>query len=175
MITNVKTAFFVAFILAASFAVSCTAGLHLNTRGAQESEIKGTYRVILYGCNFTNDLETIAFLDKEGDEYTFEPYAPDFQYRVIEGVPAKEALEAAEKFVRCNSSFRRTLLSSITAPNGAILGYEVRPLYFPLTYGLEDVLDNTYAIRGDKVVITIRLLPAIQMMLQGGGGEGKDR
>jgi hypothetical protein len=47
---------------------SCAVGPTLRTTGALESEITGTYTLILFGGNYTDDLHTIAFLDKEGDQ-----------------------------------------------------------------------------------------------------------
>ncbi|MGE5299335.1 MAG: hypothetical protein ACM3MB_00035 [Acidobacteriota bacterium] len=174
---NEKTAYLAAFVFlpVVSFCVSCAPGIRLNTQGAQDSQVAGTYTVIFFGCNFFNDLETIAFLDKEGDRYTFEPYAPDFKYRVKKGVGATEALAEAKNFLSCNGSFKRAQLSSIIAPNGDVLGYEVRPLYYSFAYGGEDILYTDYRIKDDKVVIKIWLNPSIENMLQGGGGEGKEK
>jgi hypothetical protein len=172
-----KTEYLAAFVilLTVSFCVSCTPGIRLNTHGAQDSEVAKTYTVILYGCNFFNDLETIAFLDREDDQYTFEPYAPDFKYRVKKGVAATEALTGAENFASCNGSFKRAQLKSIIAPNGDILGYEVRPLYYSFAYGAEDILYTDYRVKGDTVVIKIWLNPSIENMLQGGNGEDREK
>ena len=177
MIKNKKTTYLAAFVflLTVFFCVSCAPGIRLNTQGAQDSEVTGTYTVIFYGCNYFNDLETIAFLDKEGDRYTFEPYAPDFKYRVKKRVAAKEALAEAENFLSCNGSFKRAQLSSIIAPDGDILGYEVRPLYYSFAYGGEDILYTDYRLKGDKVIIKMWLNPSIENMLQGGNGEGKEK
>ncbi len=155
--------------------VSCMPGIRLDTQGAPDSEVTGTYTVILYGCNFLDDLETIAFLDREGDQYTFEPFAPDFKFRIKKGVPAKEALAEAKNFLNCNTSFSHAQLSRIITPDGAILGYEVRPLYKPFRYGLVDVLYTDYRIKGDRVVLKIKLDPSIENMLQGSGGSDRDR
>ncbi len=138
-------------------AVSCTPAIRLNTQGARAAEAAGNYTVIYYGCNYINDLETIAFLEKEGSGYTFEPYAPDFEYRVKKGLPAKEAMETAINFVKCNSSFSRMQVSEILGPDGSTIGYEVRPLYEPLTYGAGDVLFVSYGLKDGKVVINVRL------------------
>jgi hypothetical protein len=162
-------------LIFALFFVSCTSGIRLNTKGAQESEIAGTYDVILYGCNFNNDLETIAFLQKEGAQYIFEPFAPDFKYRTKKGIPAEEALQEAKEFANCGTSFMRSQLSSIIAPDGDILGYEVRPLYEPLTYGVEDVLAVDYNLKGDKVSIMVRLIPSVEKILEGGGEREKKK
>jgi hypothetical protein len=121
------------------FLVTCTVGVRLNYQGAQPSEVTGTYTVILYGCNYFNDPETIAFLAKAGSgaPYIFEPYAPDFKYRVEKGVDAKKALADAMKFVNCNTAFRKAQLSRILAHDGDTIGYEVRPLYQSFVYGVD--------------------------------------
>ena len=146
--------------------VSCAPGVRLNTQGGKDSEIKGNYTVIYYGCNFLNDLETVAFLVKEGEAYNFEPYAPDFKYRVKKGLSADEAIETATKFVNCNTSFSRVQVSSIFAPNGETIGHEVRPLYLPFTYDVDDVLDVEYRLKDGKVVINVRLIPSVEKMRQ---------
>ncbi len=169
MMKNTKSTCVVAFLLSVSFCVSCTPGIRLNTQG-YNSAVTGTYNVIFYGCNYFNDLQTIAFLDRADDRVTFEPFAPAFDYRVKKGVAANEALAEANHFVNCNTSFRNAQLSSIIAPNGDILGYEVRPLYHPFTYGVADVLYTDYRLKGDRVIITIRLVPWVEKMLQHGGG-----
>jgi len=150
------------------FCVSCTPGVRLNTQGAQDFEVTGTYTVIFYGCNFYEDFETIAFLDKEGDQYIFEPYAPNFKYRIRKGVEAKEALSEATNFLHCNTAFQSSQLSKIIAPSGVIVGYEVMPLYYPFVYGSGDVLLRDYRIKDHKVVIWIKLAPWVENMLSGG-------
>jgi len=175
MTKDMKTTCLAAFLLVLSFCVSCAPGIRLRSEGAGDSEVTGNYRVILNGCNFLNDLETIAFLDKEGDQYTFEPYTPDFNYRVKKEVAAADALAVATKFVDCNTSFRYVSMSRIVTPNGDIVGYEVRPLYLPFTYGVDDVLYTAYILRGDKVVITIRLVSSVKRMLENGDGTGKQK
>ncbi len=167
---NEKPFFYLkAFLLMALLCVSCAPGVRLNYQGAQASEVTGSYTVIFYGCNFFNDLEAIAFLDREGDHYTFEPYAPDFKYSVKKGVDAKEALQVATKFVGCNAAFRRAQVSKILAPNGETLGYEVRPLYRSFVYGVDDVLYTDYRLKDNRVVIYVRLVPSIETMLEDGG------
>jgi hypothetical protein len=166
---SVRLGCFIVFYMAASFCVSCKPGIRLNTTGVQESGIRGNFRVILFGCNYLNDLETVVFLYKEGDPYTLEPYAPDFKYRIDKQVVVKDAFEKAKQFLNCNASFTHYRMSRITAPDGDTIGYEIRPLYEPLTYGAEDVLYTDYRLNGDKVVITIRLRPSIERMLEDGG------
>jgi hypothetical protein len=107
-------------------------------------------------------METLAILDKEGDKYEFIVYAPDYDYRIEKKVPAKEALKEAEKFVRFHRSFRRSLLSRILDQSGATIGYEVKPLYFPLDVGYSDLIDTYYRIEGKTVIVKIRLSSAAE-------------
>jgi hypothetical protein len=148
--------------------VSCTPGIRLNTQGAQDFDVRGTYTIIFYGCNFYEDFETIAFLDKEDDQYIFEPYAPDFRFRIKKGVGGEDALAEAVTFLHCNTAFQSSQLSKIIAPSGEIVGYEVRPLYYPYVYGSGDVLLRDYRIKDHKVVIWIKLAPWVENMLSGG-------
>jgi len=157
----------------AALLTSCAPGASLRTESAAVSQISGAYRLILYGCNHTKDLETIAILDTEGDRYTIEPYAPDFNYRVKKGVPAKEALEEADKFIDCNPGYKEAQLTRIVDPQGITLGYEVKPLYLAFLYGVPDVLETHYFLKGDKVIVTIRLRPSARETE--GGSEEMER
>jgi hypothetical protein len=160
--------FAITFLMAAG---SCALGPRLHTQKADLDEVTGRYTLILYGCNYFDDLETVAILGKEGGRFVFEPYAPEFNYRIIKDLPAKEALEKAEQFVDCNSSFKSSLLAGILDPGGRILGYELRPLYFTFTYGTDDVLNTFYWIRDGKINVSIRLTPSLQRHLDNGGRE----
>ena len=165
-----RIAYVTVFGIVVCFCVSCTSGIRLNTQGAQDSEVTGTYTIIFYGCNFYEDFETIAFLDKEGDHYIFEPYAPDFKFKIKKGVGAEEALAEATNFTHCNTAFQSSQLSKIIAPSGEIVGYEVRPLYYTYVYGSGDVLLRDYQLKDHKVVIWIKLAPWVENMLSGGNG-----
>jgi len=155
-------------------ASSCVLGNRLEMKTAAESDLTGNLDLILYGCTHNDDLETIAILAKENGPYGFEPFAPDYKYRVIKGVPAKDALEEAQKFVYCHNSFHRSQLSRLIDANGDTLGFEVRPLYLPFVFGMDDALHTDYRIKDGKVVVKIRLLPSIERMLSDGGGRDKD-
>jgi len=161
---------FLAFLL--SGCAFWLAGSGLEPRPVKKSDIEGTFTAILYGANHMNDLETIAILDKEGDGYEFEPYAPEFVYRIKKHIPAKEALSEAEKFVSWHYSFRSVQLGRIPGPEGRTIGYEVRPLYYPLDFGLMDVLDVNYFLRGDKVIVIIELKDIVERRLSGEDSKG---
>ena len=175
--TQTAKTFYVLLMFGLLFgSVSCNKEIRLNTLWVQDAEVMGNYTVIYYGCNFINDLETIAILEKEGNKYPFEVYAPDFKYRVKKGLSSEEAIETAKKSVNCNALFNRTQVSRILAPSGETIGYEVRPLYLPYRYGVDDVLDVEYMLKDNKVVITISLRASTEMLFQDkkGGLSDKD-
>lgn len=134
----------------------------LKTEEMQDKKISGIFTLLLYGNRFGGDIETITIFDKEGDQYTFDIFAPDFDYRVIKGLSADEAMEVAEGFVSMNINFKRSQMSKIFDPNGNVIGYELRPLYFTVAYGSDDVLDVDYRIKGDKVIVKIQISPFLQ-------------
>ena len=134
--------------------------------------IQGTFTLILYGANHSNDLETIAILDREGDGYDFEPFAPEFVYRIKKNLPANEALSEAEKFVGWHHSFRSSRLSKITDEKGSLLGYEVRPLYYPLGFGFSDILEVDYFKSGNKIIARIKLMESVEKIISGGDSRG---
>ncbi len=165
----------ISFVMAVALAASsCALGNRLEMKTAVDSDLTGNFDLILYGCTYHNDLETLAILAKEGGPYVFEPYAPDFNYRVIKGVPAKDALGQAQKFVNCHNAFHRAQLSRLVDAKGDTLGFEVRPLYLPFVYGIDDALSTDYRIKDGKVVVKIRLMPSVERMLSDGGDRDKD-
>lgn len=134
----------------------------LETVPAGVSNITDTFTLILYGGQNSNDIETVAILDKEGDRYSFEPFAPRFKYIVKRGVPANEALEEAGKYISWHNSYHRSQLRGIIDEKGSILGYELRPIYLPLAFGIDDIMDIDYRMRGNRIVVIVRLKPVIQ-------------
>ena len=149
----------------AAASVGCAAtGKRIQTEPLKAGDTSGVFNLILYGGNYGNDLETAAFLDREGDSYNFDIYAPEFNYRTIKGLTFEEGLRKAEEFVSLNTSFHQFKLSSIIYDKSLVIGYEVRPLYLPFTYGTDDVIDIWYAAKGNKVVVTIRLKPFVKKL-----------
>lgn len=137
-------------------------GKLLRTVPAEIADIADKFTLILYGGEHSNDMEAVAILDSEGDRYTFEPFAPKFKYVVKRGLSAKEALEEAGKFISWHNSFHHSQMRGIIDEHGNILGYEVRPLYLPLTFGIDDIMDIDYRMRADKIAVIARLKPLIQ-------------
>jgi hypothetical protein len=156
-------AIFVISLIYAAPALCADSGI--KTGAAKPEEAQGSYTLILYGSRHSSDIETVAILDKEGDEYTFEPYAPEFDYRIKKGVPAKEALEHAQGFINWHSAFHYSQLSKIIDPKKNVIGYELRPLYRPLEFGVSDVLDIRYRLKNNKVIVYIKLIPSVERRL----------
>ncbi|KAF0143311.1 MAG: hypothetical protein FD156_2730 [Nitrospirae bacterium] len=137
----------------------------LKTRPAKAADITGVFTLILYGGRHSSDIETIAVFDLEGDRYTFEPYAPEFDYRIKKGLSVKDALHDAETFISRHRSFRSAQLRRIMDRKGKTIGYELRPLYLPLDFGVSDALDVTYWLREGKVKVVIKLLHSVEKQL----------
>ncbi len=152
-----KTLTALAAILLSTAIFSCAPGRYLKTERAETMEIDGTYTLLLHGNRFGDDMETAAIFDKEGDPYTFEVFAPEYDYRVKKGIQAKEALNEAERFVGSHRSFRRSILSRIFDKEGNIIGYELRPLYFQSEIGEPDALYIDYTVKDNMVTVRIRL------------------
>ena len=138
---------------------------HLRTEEVKEDDVKGVFTLILYGARDINDIETLAILDLEGDQYTLEPYAPDFDYKVKKGLSEQEALDEAHKFISYHNSFYRSQVSKIINSKGNTIGYEVMPLYLPFVFGRSNVLEVDYSLKDDKVKVTIRITPSIERAL----------
>jgi hypothetical protein len=162
---NIITIFL--FIIILLFTVNGTFALqkHLMTEEAKENDVQGVFTLILYGGRYIDDIETIAILDYEGDEYTLKPYAPQFDFKIKKGVPEKEALKEAYTFVSFHNSFYRSQLSRIMDDKGKTIGYELRPLYMPFTFGVSDVLEVDYWLKDGTVKVTIRIQPSVERAL----------
>jgi len=149
------------FLLLLACVSSADAARYLKTVEAKDQEVTGTFTLILYGGRHINDLETLVILDKEGDRYEFEPYAPEYDYKVKKGVTAGDALSEAKKFVSFHNAFWRSQLSKILDEKGNIIGFELRPLYHPFVYGRDDLLEVYYRVKDGKVIAFIRLIPEV--------------
>ncbi len=148
--------------------LSCTPGIRLRTQEVRDTEAAGTYTTIFYGCTYFDDLESVAFLDRDGDRYTMAPYAPDFRYWVVKGMAAKEAFAKAEEFLHCSADFQGSQLREIITPGGERVGYEIRPSYYSFVYGAGDLISVDYWLKGDTIVVQISLTPWAENLLFGG-------
>ncbi|MEW6110272.1 MAG: hypothetical protein AB1632_14065 [Nitrospirota bacterium] len=144
--------------------ISCAGSKYLIPKTVDDTGgTSGLFTVILYNSGRYDGLETIAILDMEGDSYKFIPYAPEFDYRMIRGMGAADAVEISAGFVSSHPSFHKQQIREIQDRSGRTTGYEIRPLYLPFVYGKGDVLEVGYRIEeGGVVKVTIRLDPSIE-------------
>jgi hypothetical protein len=106
----------IAVSLAVMFVISsgCAGGKALRSESVGDSgHITGPFTLILYHEAVYDGLKTLAFLVPEGNGYTLEPYVPSFDYTVIRGVGAQDALQRARAFVSNNPSYQRNEVSRI--------------------------------------------------------------
>jgi hypothetical protein len=140
----------------------------LQLKETEVTDIEGVFTLILYNEAVLGDRDimTIAFIDMEGDQYTFEPNAPDYDYTVQKGLSFSEALEGARHHISDSSSYLRSRLSRIVDREGKTFGYELRPHYQVIAYGYVDVFRMDYRIKNSKVVVTVRLKSGVMKRLR---------
>ncbi len=125
----------------------------------------GIFTLILYSGSWPQQIANVAFLDREDDRITFTPYTPGFNFKILKGIPATEAIARAEAFVSTHSSFHRSLLACIRDEYDRVVGFEMRALHYPTTYGTSDVLYIDYSLSDNKIIIHIRINPEVKRML----------
>ena len=145
--------------------LSCaTVGRGLITYPARDSDLgTGPFTVILYSVSEHNFLQTAAFLDLEGDAYELQPFGASFNYSRIKGLSGAEAVRRAREFIASRVVCNKIGLRAIKGPEGTPVGYELRPLLLPITYGESDVLDISYFPRQDgKIIVYVQLKDRIE-------------
>ncbi|MGB9715086.1 MAG: hypothetical protein ACPL1G_01535 [Thermodesulfovibrionales bacterium] len=160
-----KKSVLVLFIIFSFISISYTVAGNLKTEESKKEEVKGVFRLILYGGRDINDIERLAILDIEGDRYIFEPFAPDFDYKTKDSLSGKEAFEESYKFISSHNAFHHAQLSKILDFSGNIIGFELRPLYVPFVFGVSDVVEVYYSLKGEKVKAYIKIIPSVERAL----------
>ncbi|MDX9715508.1 MAG: hypothetical protein RBT37_08800 [Dissulfurispiraceae bacterium] len=122
-----------------------------------QHELTGKYTLILYYGDHPDGTGRVAFLDRDDDQYMFEPYAPDSFYEKVEDLDGADALRRAEEFVSDHPYAAGSIISAIVNDNGVRAGFEVKPLYEPVRYGTPDILDIHYTLDGFIIRIDVRL------------------
>jgi hypothetical protein len=137
--------------------ISCSGiGPMASTRLMDDAALPaGPYTLVLYGGQYREDLETVALLDQEGDDYHIKPFGAQFLYQTEAGVQRDEAVTKADYFLRSRlNSYSKHEIRQIFSPDGSTIGYEIRPLMHPFVYGLSDLLDVSYTI-GENRDVTV--------------------
>jgi hypothetical protein len=154
-------------LLAGSCAIT---GRTLITRLARDQDVGGgPFTAILYSTAEYKFLQTAVFLDLEGDAYDLQPFGAPFNYTLVKGLSGADADRKAREFIASHVLYNKIELRAIIGPGGTPVGYELRPLQLPITYGQSDVLDITYVPRQDgRITIYIRLQDRIERQFEGG-------
>jgi len=148
---------FSALLLVTILLQSCMTGTQLITTPVDQKLISGTYTLLLYGCHYPDQIENVAILVDDNSKYPLEIYDIDTSYKVKKGVPAQQAITEADSFVRCSMhAVWQTQITRIPDDSGGTIGYEVRPLYKPIEFGMPDVLLISYSLKDGKVRAYIR-------------------
>ncbi len=163
-------------ILALSFlAPACFAGKDLPTVPAVPADVEGTYTLLLYGCHYPDDIKDLAILVPGNAKYSVDIYDLSTSYKTRKDLSGAEALKEAESFVRCSTRrVTRTEIHRVRDEAGETVAFEVRPLYFPLEFGQEDVFQVSYSLADGRVTVYIRLDRAVQQTLESSGSNNMD-
>jgi hypothetical protein len=154
------------FPLLAMILFACVPGYRLMPSAAKPAEMKGTFTLLLYGCNYPSDVKNVAFFVSENSKYPLDIFDIDSSYKVKKGLSAQQAMDAANSFVRCSSyKVWQTQLQLIPDDSGGIVGYELRPLYLPYQLGAVDAMIINYFLKNGKVVTYIKLDPDVERNL----------
>ncbi len=145
----------------------------LRTVPVEKGEITGEFDLILFGSLAQGIVNNLVILDRRDDGVIIEPYAPEFDYKIIRGLSTGEQIKHAEQFLSFHSAFYRFERSAILGPDGQVLGYEIRPLYQPLTFGVSDVLDVAYRKKGNTVHAYITVKESVERQLMDGDGDSE--
>jgi hypothetical protein len=137
----------------------------MKTESAKGVDLSCLFSLILFSGPWPDAIGNVAFLDREDDRITLEPYAPVFTFTVLRGLSANEALTRAEDFVSRHSSFGGSKIERIIDDYERVVGYEVRPLFLQTTFGSKDILDISYRQRDNHIDIYVRLDSNIEQKL----------
>ncbi len=151
---------------------ACTSGRYLKTEEIALLAPDGQANLLLYGCRYPDDIENIAILDWEDDPFTIEIHAPDFSYEVLHGLRSDEAFQQAEHFIECSFFYERRQINRIVGPGGQTVGFEVRPLYSAIRFGIRNVLIVNYVLKGNRIIAYIKLDPSVESFVN---DQGSDR
>ena len=128
---NIGRQWLIGFVFFVSIFMSCsTKGTLLKTRMETDTEIsKGTYFVTLYGRRNARDVETVAVLDMENDDFQLiAPHSMNYQ-TIYKNAGAEEAYKLAADFLGSLVIINRIERRTIFGPEGQVIGYELRPLF----------------------------------------------
>lgn len=112
------------------FLVSCVSSQVLPTQSTSINlDEQGTFDLILYGMDTSNDVKSVAVLDRVGDGYKIEASNRMHVKNIVKDQTIAQASKAASDFLRNSIILRSINTSTIYGPNGEMVGYEFRPVF----------------------------------------------
>ncbi len=168
MVTKMRTLITTILSVSALLVVSCAGSSNLRTEiFPQTGSIEGKCDLILYNAHEDELQIKIAILDISGDEFTIEPFAAKFNYRIIRGLDVDEALVLAEDHLSKADFYDGMELRRVFGPGGNVVAIEGRPVYEPFIYGPLDITDTTYYVPEQGLIkVIVRAIPLKRMGLR---------
>lgn len=145
----------------------------LTLTQVNESQIKGTFDLIIYSNSFINDPETFIILDRVDDNTIIKPYAPDFRFRLIRNLSEVEALKVVREILNSPSHISSLKFREIR-DSDKVLGFEIKPQFFPWIFGIIEPVETSYRKRGNQIDVFIRLNPRVERQLNSGDNTDRD-
>jgi hypothetical protein len=152
----------------------CVSGTRLTSQSIAALDMdRGSYNLILYGGQNYRDLASVAILDRTDDAYTILPYGATFKYHIIENLSADKAVERGSLLINDLHTYKSTETRAIYGPNNTIIGYELRPLFWPLDTGhFGDIVNTSYVLQAEnQVTVYVGFKGNIQDPLDSHGGD----
>lgn len=137
---------------------SCATSISLKTDPLEEppKDDERIFTLIYFVGTDKSDIRRAVILDVEGDKYTFRPRTEDFQYEILQNISIKESLYEAELFFKYEGN-KGYNTSRVLGPDGALIGYELKPLYFEDFKGDEDILNISYSLNPETGLVQIKI------------------
>lgn len=133
--------------------ISCAPAPRLAVSPVDDIRGAAGYFTLIYYVGLKHgDIRNAVILDIEGDDYEFIPTVKDFQYEILQNITVGEALYETKVFFSENEDIIGVVYNEIFAPDGSVIGLELRPLYYPDIRGDEDILDIGFTMSKKKSV-----------------------
>jgi len=148
-----------ALLLLSLGAAGCAPRASLPTVPAIDvAESDDAFTLIYFVGTDREDMRRAVILDLEGDGYTIQPEIDDLEYEILVNVSMGEAVYEAGVFFSQEPYIARFTRSAILAPDGeSVIGYELRPLYDPVFYNTDDILDIAYSLNVKRRIISLHV------------------
>lgn len=154
--TRFYNTIFLVAVLAVVFLplTGCVSAL-TQTRVEEGAISTGTYTVILYRGYGYRDLDSAAFLDKEGDGFSLARNGSETGVIRIQNLDGAHAVQEAEQFLGHHADFDYAQIQALTTSDGTLVGYEIRPIFRTTDASGADPLQITYAAAGNRYLFTV--------------------